>query len=117
MLKTLRGKLGNNGEKLSVVFLSIDPERDRPDQLASYVHYFNPAFVGVTAAEPELGRFTQGLGIAYAKVAGPTPESYAMDHSAALVLINPQAQIAGYFSPPYVVDALSIDLGRLMGAS
>lgn len=116
-LKTLDAKLAANGRRINVVFLSVDPERDRPEQLAGYVHYFDPGFTGVTAMEPELGRFAQELGLAYAKVPGPTPDSYTMDHSAALVLINPQAQVVGYFSPPFVLDTLAADLIKLAAAT
>ncbi len=113
-LKQLHSKLAAENKPVSVVFLSVDPERDQPKQLASYVHYFNPSFTGVTAGEPELGRFAQGLGIAYAKVPGKTADTYSMDHSAAMVLINPRAQIAGYFTPPHTLDAMSADLAAVM---
>lgn len=114
-LKALEAKLAASGSALQIVFLSVDPDRDRPEQMASYVHYFNPKFLGVTAPEPDLARFTRELGVAYAKVPGDSPENYTMDHSAALVLLNPQVQIAGYFSPPFAVDTLAADLSTLIG--
>jgi protein SCO1/2 len=116
-LKTLHEKLKASGQTVNVVFLSVDPARDTPERLASYVHYFNPDFVGVTAQEPELGRFTQMLGIAYAKVPGSAGTlAYTMDHSAALILLDPQARIAAYFSPPHKLEEMSADLGAVMGA-
>lgn len=114
MLKSVEAQVAAGGGALNVLFLSVDPERDGPQQLASYAHYFNPAFIGATALEPELGRFTRELGIAYAKVAGSDPASYTMDHSAALVLLNPQVQVAGYFSPPFAAPALAADLLKLV---
>lgn len=113
-LKTLTAAMQGDGRNLGVVFLSVDPARDTPERMAGYVHYFNPAFVGVTAQEPELGRLAQALGIAYVKVAGATPETYTMDHSAALVLLDPQARITAYFSPPFRLDALRTDLDAVM---
>jgi len=113
-LKTLTAKLDAEGAKLDIVFLSVDPDRDTPERLASYVHFFNPNFVGVTAKEPELGRFTQLMGIAYAKVPGSTPQNYTMDHTAALVLVDPQGRIAAYFTPPHHLDAMSADLATVM---
>jgi len=113
-LKNLTGKLGTEGHHFNVVFISVDPDRDTPERLANYVHFFNPAFVGVTAKEPELGRFTQSMGIAYAKVKGNTPETYTMDHTAALVLVDPKGRIAAYFTPPHKMDEMSADLINIM---
>lgn len=113
-LKTLSAKLGSEGKTLDVLFLSVDPDRDTPERLASYVHFFNPNFVGATAKEPELGRFTQLMGIAYNKVPGSTPQNYTMDHTAALVLVDPQGRITAYFTPPHNLDAMSADLASIM---
>jgi protein SCO1/2 len=113
-LKTLNAKLATTGNKLDVVFVSVDPARDTPERLATYVHFFSPDFTGVTAQEPELGRFTQMLGIAYAKVPGADAQTYTMDHTAALILVDPQARITAYFTPPHKLDDMSADLATLM---
>jgi protein SCO1/2 len=113
-LKNLTGKLSTEGHHFNVVFLSVDPDRDTPDRLASYVHFFNPSFVGVTAKEPELARFTQMMGIAYAKAPGSTPQNYTMDHTAALILVDPKGRITAYFTPPHHMDVMSADLIAIM---
>lgn len=113
-LKTLRAKLDQQNKPLSIVFLSVDPERDHGTALAAYLRYFNPAFIGVTAPEPELSRVAQALLITYVKVPGATADSYSMDHSAALVLINPQAQVAGFFTPPFQLEPMAADLAKLI---
>jgi protein SCO1/2 len=115
-LKSVASKLGPDADKLQIVFLSIDPERDRPEALERYVHYFDPRFRGATAPNTELDRLAPQIGFVYLKVPGTTPENYSMDHSAALILINPQAQVAGYFTPPLSADALAQDLSKLIGA-
>lgn len=113
-LKQLDANLRQRGVVINVLLLSIDPQRDQPEQLASYVHYFNPDFLAATAQEPELARVTRELGIAYAKVPGKTADDYTMDHSAALVLLDPQVRVAGYFTPPLRVEALTTDLAQLI---
>jgi protein SCO1/2 len=113
-LKNLAGKLSTEGHHFNVVFLSVDPDRDTPERLASYVHFFNPSFVGVTAKEPELARFTQMMGIAYAKAPGNTPQNYTMDHTAALILMDPKGRITAYFTPPHHMDVMSADLINIM---
>ncbi|MFP5305849.1 MAG: SCO family protein [Gammaproteobacteria bacterium] len=114
LLKTVEAALGERAERLQVLLFSVDPERDTPETMKRYVQYFSPRFKGATAAEPELQRVAQALGVAYVRVPGETADSYTMDHSAALVLIDPDAAIAGYFTPPLRVDALVADLGRLL---
>jgi protein SCO1/2 len=114
-LKQTRKQLGDKLD-LQVLFLSVDPQRDQPKELATYVHYFDPAFAAATAMEPELARVAHELAIAYEKVPGNTPDSYSMDHSAALILINPQAQVVAYFSPPYQAGPLAADLLKAAGA-
>ncbi|MGH8455742.1 MAG: SCO family protein, partial [Stenotrophobium sp.] len=116
MLKALDANLAKSGHKLSVVFLSIDPARDTPVRLATYVHFFNPDFTGVTAQEPALAQFTRMLGIAYLKVPGKTPETYEMDHSSGLILFDPQARYTAFFSAPQKLEVLAADLAALMDA-
>lgn len=113
-LKTVRNGLGDRANRLQVLLFSIDPERDTPEILARYVHHFDPSFKGATTSEPGLREMAQALGVAYIKVPGETEESYTMDHSAALVLINPRGEIAGYFTPPLRIEALTRDLRQIL---
>lgn len=117
LLKNVEAGLGDRADRLQIVLLSVDPERDTAPTLERYVHFFSPRFKGVTTAEPDLKALAQALGVAYVKVPGETPDSYTMDHSAALVLINPRGELAGYFTPPLQVDALVRDLGQIVGKS
>ncbi|MBI2383825.1 MAG: SCO family protein [Gammaproteobacteria bacterium] len=114
LLKAAQTRLGPVADRLRVLFLSVDPERDTPERLASYVHYFSPSFVGATGPAAELDKLCAALGVAYAKVPGGTPETYTLDHSAALVLVDPQGQVAGYLSPPFKLEALVDDLRRVL---
>ncbi|PPE71924.1 SCO family protein [Solimonas fluminis] len=113
LLKQVKAGLGPE-QPLHVVFLSVDPERDTPARLKSYIAQFDPAFVGVTVGEPQLADVTRALGIAYAKVPGASPESYQMDHSASMILLNPQGQIVAYLTPPFEAGRLVADLKPLV---
>lgn len=113
-LKNLHKTLADQGRPLQIVFLSVDPERDAPAALANYVHYFHPDFIGVTATEPALENFAKSLLITYLKNPGTEAGDYTMDHSAALVLINPQGQLAGFFTPPFQIPAMAADLAQLI---
>lgn len=100
---------------LRVYFVSVDPERDRPEVLASYVGYFSPAFTGATAQVDQLRPLTRSLGIAHEirnRVEGNPV--YDVDHSAAIVLVNPQAEFAGLFGAPHDSAAMARDMTRIV---
>ena len=87
-------------EKLQVVMISLDPERDTVEALADYVPYFNEQFIGVTGNKHLTRRLTAEINIAYNKVplAG---DDYTVDHSTQLVLINPKGHYHGFFKAPH----------------
>ncbi|MDI3258265.1 MAG: SCO family protein [Sinobacteraceae bacterium] len=114
LLKNVERDLGRDAGRLRVVFISVDPARDTPQRLADYVHYFSPDFSAATGPDAVLEALGKNLGFAYNKVPGKTPDSYLMDHSAALMLIDPQARLAGYLLPPFKVQALVEDLRRII---
>jgi protein SCO1/2 len=99
-------------EDLQFVFVSVDPERDTPEAVARYLAHFDPELVGATGPRAEMERFTAGLGLAQVRNPGSGGE-YTVDHSTALVLIDPDARLAGYFRAPHVPDALAADLAAL----
>ena len=87
-------------EKLQVVMVSLDPERDTQEKMAEYVPYFNADFVGVTGNKHLIRRMTAELNIAYNKV--PLEgDNYTVDHSTQLVLINPRGHYHGFFKAPH----------------
>jgi len=96
------------------IFLSVDPERDTPAVIAAYVAHFGPRLIGVTGAPQDIERFTTQLGLAQVKNPG-VGSDYTVDHSTALVLIDPAARIAGYFTPPHDIGLLAADLAGLDG--
>ena len=113
-LKQLSAALGTPSTQLKIVFFSVDPERDTPQRLHDYIRFYSPNFSTVTAREPQLGAFAKALAVAYTKVPGKTPDSYQMDHSAALILIDPQARISAFFSLPFQLGPMTSDLKALL---
>lgn len=105
------------GENTQVVFVSVDPDRDSPENLAGYVVYFNPDFVGVTGEAQALAQLTSSLGILHAKVEDPSnPDNYLVDHSGSILLAGPAGELAAVFSAPHDPAALATDLRTLHGA-
>lgn len=97
-----------------LVFVSVDPERDTPARIAAYLRHFGPGLVGATGSPAAIESFTRDLGLAQVKVPG-VGGAYTVDHSAALVLLDPQVRVAGYFPPPHEVERLAADLAALGG--
>lgn len=90
-----------NDEKTTtqVVFVSVDPNRDKAEQLADYVNYFNPNFIGVTSTHKKLWPFVTQLGLTYSIVEeGDTKDDlYLIDHSASIILISPKGEFYATF--------------------
>lgn len=114
-LKAVRAKLSpETRERLTMLFLSIDPGRDTPEKIAKYLAFFDPGFVGATGDEAQLQALGAALGYVYAKVPGSAPSTYTMDHSTALILIDPEARVAGYLTPPFKPERMAADLDALI---
>lgn len=111
-LGQLQVELAN--DRVQVLFLTVDPERDTPEHIAAYLAHFGPGLVGTTGTTAQVESFASQLGLAYVRIPG-VGESYTVDHSAALVLIDPRARVAGYFTPPHANGALAADLAGLNG--
>jgi protein SCO1 len=99
-----------------VLFVSVDPERDTPKLLATYASFFHPATRAATAAEPALAEFVQSIGMVYMKRPQPGGD-YVMDHSATLVVLDPQGRQAGLIRPPLDAAAIAADLAQLAAAT
>ena len=93
---------------IRVVFVSIDPNRDSVERLDEYVSYFNSDFLAVTGEHKELFPFVRNLGMMYAIAESTDNPNYLVDHSASVVLVDPQARVIGRFKPKREPGKLSI---------
>ncbi|CAK0761136.1 protein SCO1 [Gammaproteobacteria bacterium] len=97
------------------LFVSVDPERDTPQHLAEYVHYFNPDFRGATGSDNALQVFVRQFGLLYQRVAVPgSALGYVIDHSSSILLIDPEARFSAVFSAPHDPQAIAADFARLV---
>ncbi len=102
-------------ERIQVYFISVDPERDTPELMSSYVTYFNPDFIGATTALEGLRVLTRSLGIAHEfrnrEDGNPV---YDVDHSGSIVLIGPDARYSGLFGAPQDAQKMARDMTRIV---
>lgn len=91
--------LGHAARVVQPLFITIDPERDTPKHLASYVALFHPRLVGLTGEANAIRRAARAYKVHYAKVVLPDSSDYAIDHSAFIYLMDAQGQYLGFFPP------------------
>ena len=91
-----------------ILLVSVDPKRDTPEKLAQYIAYFHQEFIALTADHGVLFPFARNLGLMYAinEAKNGAENNYLVDHSASLVLINPQGKIAAIFKPKQALGVL-----------
>ena len=100
---------------LKVALISVDPERDSPEQLGKYIASFGGDLIGLTGTAPEIVKTMKTFGVAASRVDLPGG-SYTMDHSAAIFALDSGARIVAVFTPPFNAAALTRDVGRLAPA-
>ena len=105
------------GVPLRVVFVSVDPERAGLVHLKQYVTYFDSRFVGATGSHAALQELTRLAGVLYQRAPGGDTSGYLVDHSATILLTDPQGRLAALFSPPHDAAALANDVASLAGVA
>lgn len=79
-----------------ILFISVDPERDTPEKLKSFVSYFNKSFLAATGSVEQLKNLTQQLGMSFDRAEG-SGDKYAVNHSASILLISPEGDLVAKF--------------------
>ena len=97
-LVKLRRLLGKGDEALSIVFISVDPERDGPAEVGGYAGLFNAPVIGLTGSPADIERVKKQFAVYSAKVPQPGG-GYSVDHSAAVFLMDKNGQFVATLSP------------------
>jgi len=115
-LKLVKEKLGKDGERLQVLFVTVDPERDSPELLAKYVPAFDPSFLGLYGDADATARTAKEFKVFYQKVPGSSPDNYSVDHTAASYVYDPQGRLRLLVKHGQGADALVHDIKLLLEA-
>ena len=113
-LAAVKQKLGAKGDRLQVLFATVDPARDTPEILKAYMGNFDPSFLALRGSDEELATMAKDLKIHYKKVDGTTPTSYTMDHTAGDYIFDPQGRLRLYSRYGTPVDTLAKDIEQLI---
>jgi protein SCO1/2 len=93
-----------------VIMVTVDPARDRPSHLRDYVSFFDSEFTGISSNLKTTTEFAKQLGILFVAQAANDNGAYEVDHSTALILLNPAGKMAGLISAPHTISDISHDL-------
>ncbi len=105
-------QLGPQAERVQVLFVTVDPERDTPQALAKYVTAFNPTFLGLYGDAAATRKTAQEFKIYYEK--RKAGDSYSVDHSAHSYVIDPQGRLRLLVRPDRIGQDLPEDLRTLL---
>ena len=92
-LKSIVGELGDQGKRVQVLFVTVDPERDTRELLAQYVPAFHPDFLGMYGDKEQIATTAKEFKVYYQKVPGSRPDNYSMDHTAGSYVFDPSGAI------------------------
>jgi protein SCO1 len=110
----IKETLGADGERLQVIFITVDPQRDTPAVLGSYVSSFDPSFIGLTGTAEEISATAREFKVFYQKVAGKTDMSYTIDHTAGSYVFDKDGRIRLFVKHAAGVDAIAADVKQLL---
>jgi protein SCO1 len=99
-----------------VFFVSVDPERDKVNMLGEYVQYFDKDFIGVTGDKDLINALALQMSVVNMKmpVANTNDSGYLVDHSAALLLLNPEGKLVAFLNPPHDPKAILEDIEKVI---
>jgi protein SCO1/2 len=111
MLKTLGAE---RADEVQVVMVSVDPERDTPEQLASYLNFFDPSYIGMTGTVEEIQPVASQFGVFFERQPGSENTDYLVDHTSAVTVIDPEGYVRVIFTYGVKGAEMASDLAYIM---
>jgi len=110
-------RLGPDADRVQVLFVTLDPERDTPELLAQYVPAFDPRFLGLYGDEATTRKTAADFKVFYQKQAGTGDKSYTLDHSANTYVFDPQGRLRLLFGYGADVEQIVHDIKLLLAGA
>ena len=107
-------ELGNDADRVQVIFVTVDPERDTPELLAQYVPAFDPRFLGLYGSLAETAATAKEFKVFYQKQQGSAPGRYTVDHTAGLYIYDPQGRLRLFVRDGEEAAKITADLKILL---
>jgi protein SCO1/2 len=109
-------KLGADADKVQVLFVTADPERDTPEILKQYVTAFDARFLGLRGTPQQTAQAAKDFKVLIQKNPGSSPDNYTVDHSSGTYLYDPQGRLRVYVSYGQGADVFAHDIAALLKA-
>ena len=115
MAETLK-LLGEDAQRVQAVFISVDPDRDTPQQLTTYTDFFDKRIIGLTGSPALIQAAARNFKVRYEKVIkeNQDPRNYAVDHSAGLYLLGPEGAFIKKFAYATPADSMASEIRQLL---
>jgi protein SCO1 len=110
-------KLGPDANRVQVLFITADPERDTPAVLKQYVTAFNPTFLGLRGTPEQTAAAAKAFKVLIQKNAGVDPNNYTVDHSSGTYVYDTSGKLRLYVSYGQGADVFAHDIEQLLKAS
>lgn len=108
-------KLGPKAEKVTPIFVSVDPERDTPEKLATYVKNFDDRIVGLSGTPEEVAAIARAYRVFYEKTPNEkSPSEYGMNHTSIIYLMGPDGTYVAHFTPVTTVEQMVEKLDKTL---
>lgn len=108
-------RLGPKAEQIVPLFITVDPERDTPEQMAQYVQSFHPRLVGLTGSRAEIEKVLKAYRVYAQKVEDPkSTAGYTYNHSSIVYLMGPDGAYRSHFTHATSVDTMVERLSKLL---
>ena len=111
--RLVEDEAGTPPQDLQIVFVSVDPARDSPQELGAYVRHFNPGFIGATARSDQVDLLAHQFGAGYVLEEETAPGQYLVAHTSAIFLVDPLGRSVAIFSQPHYGNTLHHQYGRI----
>lgn len=113
-LKQVKADLGNRGDEIAVVMITVDPERDTPEALAEYMGYFDDSFVGLSGDPETIDAVGKPFGLYYYQHEGSAASGYLIDHTARFFLLDREGNVILSYAHETPLDDLFRDVEYLI---
>ncbi len=106
--------LGDEADKVQVLFITLDPERDSPERLRAYMDYFNPGFIAFSGSLDDIGKVAKQYGTRFEKEAVNDKGEYSIAHTGVIYLLDQKGRIRAFFKVIAGPKEILPDVRRLL---
>ena len=107
-------QLGADAQRVQVVMITVDPQRDTPEVLKQYVTALDPAFLGLTGDAQAIDQTAREFKVFYQRTPGATPDTYSVDHSSGTFVYDPAGRLRLLVGYGQGAEVFAHDIGQLL---